>query len=84
MKTVAAQDLQRDFHRVLDNVGQEPIAIEQDGNQVAVVLSMTAFRRLEALEDEWWGRRAREAEEEGSIGQAESEALLQRLLNASH
>jgi PHD/YefM family antitoxin component YafN of YafNO toxin-antitoxin module len=84
MKTVAAQDLQRDFHRVLDNVGQEPIAIEQDGNQVAVVLSMTAFRRLEALEDEWWGRSAREAEEEGSIGQAESEALLQRLLNASH
>lgn len=84
MKTVAAQDLQRDFHRVLDNVGQEPIAIEQDGNQVAVVLSMSAFRRLEALEDEWWGRRAREAKEEGSIGQAESEALLQRLLNASH
>jgi PHD/YefM family antitoxin component YafN of YafNO toxin-antitoxin module len=84
MKTVAAQDLQRDFHRVLDNVGQEPIAIEQDGNQVAVVLSMTAFRRLEALEDEWWCRIAREAEEEGSIGQAESEALLQRLLNASH
>ena len=54
MKTVAAQELQRDFHRVLDNVGQEPIAIEQDGNQVAVVLSMATFRRLEALEDEWW------------------------------
>jgi hypothetical protein len=50
---------------------------------VALVLSTATCRHLETLEDEWWGERASEAEQEGSIGQAESEALLQRLLSRS-
>jgi hypothetical protein len=33
------------------------------------------------FEDEYWGEKANEAAKDGSIGQAESEALIQRLLN---
>jgi hypothetical protein len=38
-------------------------------------------RDLADFDDKYWGEKANEAEKDGSIGQAESEVLIQRLLS---
>lgn len=95
MKTLAASEAKNRFEKLLDWARREPIAIEKQGRQIAVMLSIEEYERLSALdsqlepvheesndEDQFWALRAEKAKKEGFIGQEESEALLEDLLNA--
>jgi len=82
MKTIAAREAKSRFSMLLDDAQREPVVIQQEGHAVAVVLSMTEYARLEALEDAYWLARAREAEAEGYLGAAEGEQMLRELLDA--
>ena len=49
--------------------------------KVPSIPSTEKCRDLADFDDEYWGEKANEAEKDGFIGQAESEALIQRLLS---
>ncbi len=80
--TISATYAKNNFGELLDNVSKNPVKIERNGRPVAVVLSYDEFRRIEALEDAWWAKKAEEAIKEGFLGQDESEKFLAEMLNA--
>ena len=82
MKTIAAKEAKNRFGQMLDMAQGEPVSIQKHGRDVAVVLSVEEYQRLEALEDEWWASQADEALKEGFMSKQESEAFLEGLLNA--
>ena len=82
MKTLGASEAKNRFGELLDLARREPIQIAKKGRNVAVVLSIEEFERLSELEDELLAIKAKKAQEGGLIGQSESEALLEELLNA--
>jgi prevent-host-death family protein len=83
MRTMPAKAAKDSFGLLLDTAQREPVAITKKGRKVAVVLSSEDYERLEAREDAYWGRLAKEAREEGSIGVEESERLLKNYLDAA-
>jgi len=82
MKKISATEAQNKFGELLDSARREPIEITKKGRGVAVVMAVEEFERLQALEDELWGLRAKEANHGGYIGIQASEELLRELLNA--
>jgi antitoxin Phd len=82
VKTIAAREAKANFARLLDDAQREPVTIAKKGRAVAVVLSITDYERLEALESAYWGERAKEAEREGSLGPQESERTLAQAFDA--
>lgn len=82
MLILPAAEAKNNFGKMIDTAQREPITIEKKGRAVAVVLSMEEYAKLEALETEYWVKRALEASKEGYVGQEESDKLIQELLNA--
>ena len=83
MKTFAARDAKNGFGRMLDTAQAEPVTIEKHGRAVAVVLSVEEYRRLEALEDLYWSRKADEAVARGDwVGIEETERVVRDILDA--
>jgi prevent-host-death family protein len=82
MEKISATEAQNKFGELLDSARREPIEITEKGRGVAVVLAVEEFERLQAVEDELWGLRAKEASNEGYIGIQASEDLLKELLGA--
>ena len=81
MKTANATDIKNRFGEFLDEARSEPLAVNRNGRNVAVLLGWNEYERLRALEDAWWAARAKAAEAEGGyLGPEKSmEALLTRL-----
>jgi prevent-host-death family protein len=74
MPAVTATEAKNRLGRVLRQAAREPVTIEKSGAPVAVVLSYEVFRRYQALEDRYWGERAKKARERG--GYTGGDALL--------
>ena len=81
MKSVNATEIKNHFGEYLDSARREPLAIQKNGRNVAVLMDWELFERLNAIEDAWWGQQARAAEAEGHyLGHEESVKVLQQLL----
>ncbi len=77
MKSARSTDIKNRFGQYLDTSMVEPVLIEKNGRPVAVMLSIADYERLTAIEDEYWGEKAKTAEKEGFIGKDKSLELIQ-------
>lgn len=82
MEKIPATEAQNRFSELLDSARRQPVEITRKGRSVAVILAYEEFERLQALEDELWALRAKEAHDGGHIGEKKSESLLKELLGA--
>ncbi len=57
MKSVAAKEAKNRFGALLDMAQREPVVIQKNGREVAVLMSMTDYERFEAVEEEFWGNK---------------------------
>ena len=82
MKTASATTVKNQFGQYLEMARSAPVAISKTGRRVAVLLAWPEYERLATLEEEWWARKAAEAEREGYWGPAASRKFLRRKLHA--
>jgi len=82
MKTATATDVNNRFGEFLNEAKSEPLAVNRNGRNVAVLLSWAEYQRLSGLEDAWWAARAKAAEAEG--GYLVPEESMEALLNLLH
>jgi len=75
-----ATEVKTRFGEFMDKAQKEPVEIEKTGRKFAVILGYDEYQRLLALEDAYWGARAREAEKSGFIGTEESMRLLEDMI----
>lgn len=76
MINVPATEVKQRFGQYIDAALNEPVLIEKSGRPSVVMLSITEYERLQAIEDRFWGEQARLAAIEGFVG---SEETIQRL-----
>ncbi len=81
MKTANATDVKNRFGEYLDKALAEPLAVNRNGRNVAVLISWAQYERLNAIEDAWWAMRATAAEKGGYLGPEESMDALMSLLH---
>lgn len=79
MKTASATDVKNHFGEYLQSTLKEPLVIEKTGRPVAVLVSMEDYERLQALEDAYWIRKAKEAEAEGMVNFKDANSFLKSL-----
>lgn len=84
MTTVSAKEAKERFGALIEAAQRGPVAIERHGRRVAVLVHAEEFDRLEALEDAYWGEKARAAAKKGFIGHAETAKYLTSVLNAKN
>ena len=82
MLNVAATEVKQRLGQYLESALTEPVVIEKSGRPAVVMLSVAENQRLRALEDAWWGERARQAIEGGFAGSEETLRRLGERLNA--
>jgi antitoxin Phd len=83
VRRFTSTEAKQNFGQLMDAAQRAPVLIEKNGRPAAVILSYEDFRHIEALEDAYWGERAREADERGDyLSAEESEALVKDLLGA--
>jgi len=80
MKEIAATEVKSSFGQVLELTRSEPVAIEKDGEMVAVIMSFAEYQRLTELEDRYWGRRAEQALEHGFVAEEDGNTWLKEAL----
>ena len=61
----------------------EPVMIEKSGRPAVVMLSVAEYERLQAMDDAYWGERAKQALEGCLAGTDETMRRLQERLDAS-
>lgn len=76
VKTMTAVEAKTHFGKFLDAAQREPVIVTKKNRAVGVMFSM------EDIENTIWAEKARQAHEEGYIGEADSAALLNSLLHA--
>ncbi len=81
MKTANATDVKNRFGEYLDTAMAEPLAVNRNGRNVAVLISWAQYERLNAIEDAWWAMRAMAAEKGGYLGPEDSMDALMSLLH---
>jgi antitoxin Phd len=79
MSHATATDVKNRLGAYLDAAQHEPVTIEKSGRKIAVLMSVTEYARLQALEDSWWGARAVVAEASGKAAPEQLQALIDRL-----
>jgi antitoxin Phd len=82
VSTVPSTEAQNQFGRIIDDAQRAPVTITRKGRPIAVIVSAVDYARLEEAAEALLAIRAREAEQEGMMGQAASAALLKRLGDA--
>ncbi len=82
MVTMTSKEAKEKFGTLVDTARREPVTITRHNRSSVVVISAERFEELEAVEDRKWVARARRAEKKGYLGTEESEAIIQRVLNA--
>lgn len=73
---VTATDLKNRLGTYLDAAETAPVVVKKSGRSKAVIISHRMYERFLEMEDAYWAQRAREAEAEGYLGQAETGKLL--------
>ncbi len=61
MQTIAATEASNRFGKLLDLALQEPVTIEKKGRQVAVILSVEEYSRMECTIEEFQEQRLKES-----------------------
>ncbi len=82
MKAATATEVKNRFGEFLDESRSEPVAVNRNGRNVAVLMSWAEYERLRALEDAWWAARARAAEAKGRY--LDPEKSMEALVNLLH
>ena len=80
-KTIPATKAKTAFAELIDAARREPITVTRNNRAVAVMLSPEEYERFVALDDAYWGAKAKAAGKEGFIGVDASEAFLGKILN---
>ena len=80
MVTVKATEMKNKLGRYLQIALTEPVVVEKTNQQVAVLMSMKEYERLTRLEDAYWGQRAKAAEAEGYLSEAETKEFIESSL----
>lgn len=81
MSIIPSKQAKNNFGELLETAQREPVTIQKNGRNVAVILSIQDYERLTRAEDQRWARRARKAEKLGFASAKSSDALLQKLIN---
>lgn len=79
MEKVSATEVKNRLGTYLDHAALEPIIVEKSGRPFVVMLSFDEYERLSALEDAYWGKKAKEAEKSGWASDKEVATLVKRL-----
>lgn len=74
-----ATDVKNRFGEFMDKAQREPVTVEKTGRSYAVLIGFEEYQRLLALEDKYWGERAKDAEKSGFVGPEEAMKLLEKL-----
>jgi prevent-host-death family protein len=82
MKVATATEAKNRFGHLIDMAMTEPVAIDKNGRQVAVLLSIAEYQRLTELEERTWGEKALKALQNGFLSEGESSVWLEGKLNA--
>jgi len=82
MKTVSQTEAQKTFDTVMDSGLVEPVMVSKSGRPSVVIMSVTEYKRLIAMEDASWTSRAFKAEESGFASEIEVQQLIKRAHSA--
>lgn len=82
MVILTSKEAKEKFGTLVDTARREPVTITKHNRPTVVVISSERYAELEALEDELWLAKAKDAEKKGYLSTEESEALIQEVLNA--
>ncbi len=77
MLHLAASEVKQRLGQCMESALTEPIVIEKSGRPAAVMLSIAEYERLQAMDDAYWGERAKQALEGGLAGTDETMGRLQ-------
>jgi antitoxin Phd len=83
MLHLAASEVKQRLGQYMESALTEPVVIEKSGRPAVVMLSIAEYERLQAMDDAYWGERARQALEGGLAGTDESMRRLQERIDAS-
>ena len=81
MHGASATEVKNKFGQILEMAMTEPIAIEKNGRQVVVMMSMSEYQRLLEIEDRYWGEIALKAIEDGFLTVNDTKAWIERKLD---
>lgn len=80
MLVVKATEMKNKLGHYIQVALVEPVVVEKTNRQVAVLLSMKEYERLTKLEDAYWGEKAKAAEAEGYLSEAETREFIEASL----
>jgi len=83
MQHIAASEVKQRLGQYMESALTEPVMIEKSGRPAVVMLSVAEYERLQAMDDAYWGERAKQALEGGLAGTDETMRRLQERINAS-
>ena len=78
MEKVTATEVKNRLGTYLDHAALEPIIVEKSGRPFVVMISFEEYKRLTALEDAHWGKKAKAAEKSGWASDKEVATLIKR------
>jgi prevent-host-death family protein len=78
--TATATEVKNRFGEFLERAQREPVVVEKSGRPVVVLMAHDEYERFQALEDRYWGERAREAAKSGYVGHETAMAVLMQRL----
>lgn len=82
MLHLAASEVKQRLGQYMESALTEPVVIEKSGRPAVVMLSIAEYERLQALDDAYWGERAKQALENGLTGTDETMRRLQERIDA--
>ncbi len=83
MLHLAASEVKQRLGQYMESALTEPIVIEKSGRPAVVMLSIAEYERLQAMDDAYWGERARQALAGGLADTDETMRRLQERIDAS-
>ena len=82
MLHLAASEVKQRLGQYMTCALTEPVVIEKSGRPTVVMLSIAEYERLQAMDDAYWGERAKQALEGGLAGADETMRRLQARIDA--
>ena len=73
---ITATELKNRLGRYLDTAERMPVIIKKSGRAKSVIISHRMYEQFLQMEDAYWAQKAREAEEEGYLGEDKTKSLL--------
>lgn len=83
MLHVSTSEVKQRLGQYITRAMSEPVVIEKSGRPAVVMLSIAEYERLQALDDAYWGEKAKQALEDGLAGVDETLRRLQLRIDAS-